>query len=80
LIYYTVYNADGKKIADCGSEYDAKYLANVRNGTYKTNRLGWKETFDIEPIKYELPSITIAGTKIPIQQELPNTQQKPLNL
>jgi len=39
LIYYTVYDRNGDKIADCGGENDAKWLAEMRKGTYKTNRL-----------------------------------------
>lgn len=80
MIYYTVYGADGKKVADCGSERDAKFLANCRNGTYKTNRLDWKETVEIQPINFQLPSVTISGQEIPIQQKLPNTNQQPLEL
>jgi len=57
LIYYTVYDEVGNKIADCGAEIDAKFLAEFRKGTYKTNRLGWKETVTINRISpLELPT------------------------
>ena len=57
MIYYTVYDEIGNKIADCGAESDAKFLAELRKGTYKTNRLGWKETVTIEKISpLELPT------------------------
>ena len=80
MIYYTVYDSDGNKIADCGNEKDAKWLADVRDGTYKTNRMKWKETVNVKPLKLELPCVTIAGQEISIQQKLPNTQQEPLKL
>ena len=80
MIYYTVFDADSNKIADCGKEEDAKWLADVRGGTYKTNRLDWSQTIDIKLSKLELPSIQIAGKEIPIQQKLPKTQQEPLDL
>lgn len=34
---WTVYDAIGKKVADCGLERDAKWLAEVRRGTYRKN-------------------------------------------
>jgi len=80
MMYYTVFDSNGKKIADCGNEKDAKWLAECHKGTYKSNRLEWKETFEISPLKYELPSITIEGREIPLQQKLPDIQQEPLEL
>lgn len=57
MIYYTVYDSSSKKIADCGNEGDAKFLADSRQGTYKTNRLQWKETITIESLdNKELPT------------------------
>ena len=50
MIYYSVYDRDGNKIADCGSEKDAKWLAEVRNGTYRSNRLDWGRTIDMATI------------------------------
>jgi hypothetical protein len=50
MIYYTV-------IADCGTEHSAKRLSESRKGTYKTNRLEWKETVTILPLEQsELPT------------------------
>ena len=51
MIYYTVYDSKGNKIADCGNERDAKWLAECRNGTFKSNRLEWRETVTIEPLQ-----------------------------
>ena len=56
MIYYTVYDRNGDKIADCGGENDAKWLAEIRKGTYKTNRLEWNRTIDVEISKLELPT------------------------
>jgi len=81
LIYYTVYDNKGNKIADCGNERDAKWLADCRKGTFKSNRLEWKETVTIEPLEsLKIPSIKIGGQEIPLQQKLPDTQQQPLDL
>ncbi len=55
MIYYTVFDANGNKIADCGDEGDAKWLAECRRGTYKTNRLDWSVTIDVELPRFELP-------------------------
>jgi len=81
LIYYTVYDSKGNKIADCGNERDAKWLAECRKGTFKSNRLEWKETVTIEPLEsLKIPSIKIVVQEIPLQQKLPDTQQQPLDL
>jgi hypothetical protein len=81
LIYFTVYDSEGNKIADCGNEIDAKRLAEYRKGTYKSNRMEWKETVTIEPLEpLRIPSIKIGGQEIPLQQKLPDTQQEPLEL
>ena len=77
MIYYTVFDSGGKKIADCGSESDAKQLADCRKGTYKTNRLQYSQTVDIQLSKLELPSIKIGGQEIPVQQYLPDTELEP---
>ena len=59
MIYYTVYDGDGKKIADCGSESDAKWLSDIRKGTYRTNRLEWTRTIDMVMDIRELPTSDI---------------------
>lgn len=80
MIYYTVYDSNDNKIADCGTERDAKFLSECRKGTYKTNRLQWKETIDIKPIENILSPIKIQKQEIPIQKEFPSSQEKPLDL
>jgi hypothetical protein len=74
LIYYTVFDANGKKIADCGNEKDAKWLSDCHDGTYKTNRLDWYETVDVKLSRLDLPSIGIGGQELPVQQKLPESQ------
>lgn len=54
MIYYTVFDSKNKKIADCGNEEDAKWLANCRKGTYKTNRVEFNVTIDVESSMYKL--------------------------
>ena len=84
MIYYTVYDSNGKKVADCGNERDAKFLANSRKGTYKTNRLEWKETVTIEPLNdKELPTNDVvpqSNTTDELKKhlELVESEDKPL--
>ncbi len=81
MIYYTVYDSGGKKISDCGSELDAKFLAEQRKGTYRTNRIeGWFHTIEVEPINLQLPQILIDCREVEEQQKLPAQQQEPLEL
>ena len=77
MIYYTVFDSKGNKVADCGSEESAKWLADVRQGTYKTNRINWNQTIDVEISELELPSIEISGQKLTIQQPLPKSKLEP---
>lgn len=77
MIYYTVFDDQGSKVADCGTEEAAKWLADVRQGTYKTNRLDWNQTIDVKLSKLELPSIQISGQELPLQQSLPETKLEP---
>ena len=57
MIYYTVFDSSGNKIADCGTEHSARRLSECRKGTYKTNRFEWKETVTILPLEQsELPT------------------------
>jgi hypothetical protein len=81
---YSVYNPRGEKIADCGSARDATNLVGMRNARWDGHYYQFKpdyQTIDMEPFpQNQLPSITIEGQEIPIQQKLPNTQQKPLEL
>jgi len=81
LIYYTVYDSGGKKISDCGSELDAKFLAEQRKGTYKTNRIeDWFHTIEVEPINLKLCAVSIDCKKVEEQKKLPIQQQQPLEL
>jgi hypothetical protein len=81
---YSVFNPRGEKIADCGSPRDATTLVGMRNATWDGHYYQYKpdyQTIDLEPFpQNQLPTITISGQEIPIQQELPNTQQEPLEL
>ena len=61
MIYYTVFDSTGKKVADCGTEEAAKWLADVRQGTYKTNRLEWNQIIDIKLSQLELPAEPLDG-------------------
>ena len=59
--YYSVFDPDGKKIADCGSERDAVTLINMRNSKwdghyYQFNPLPG-DILDLEPFpQNELPT------------------------
>lgn len=75
MIYYTVYDDVGKKIADCGTELDAKFLSECRRGTYKTNRFEWKETVTIEPLgNKKLTTVKVGGQELPTQQYLSQSE------
>ena len=57
--YYSVFDPDGKKIADCGWERDAAWLAERRKGTYrKTNHELPGPVVDVTPPK-QLPTTEI---------------------
>ena len=81
--YYSVFDPDGKKIADCGIERDAVNLMHSRNkywdGHYFTfNPLpgdivdvsSGKQlpTHDIVVVEKDVEHIEVGGQKIPIQQ------------
>ena len=84
MIYYTVYDSNDKKIADCGNERDAKFLANIRQGTYKTNRLQWRETVTVESLNNkELPTNGVVPqsnytNELKKHLELVESEDKPL--
>ena len=81
--YYSVFDPDGKKIADCGIERDAVNLMHSRNkywdGHYFTFNPLPGDIVDVSPGK-QLPThdivvvekdeehIEVGGQKIPIQQ------------
>ena len=81
--YYSVFDPDGKKIADCGIERDAVNLMHSRNkywdGHYFTfNPLPGDivdvspgkqlPTHDIVVVEKDVEHIEVGGQKIPIQQ------------
>ena len=81
--YYSVFDPDGKKIADCGIERDAVNLMHSRNkywdGHYFTfNPLPGNivdvspgkqlPTHDIVVVEKDVEHIEVGGQKIPIQQ------------
>jgi hypothetical protein len=77
---YSVFNPRGEKIADCGVLRDAVNLVNMRNSRWDGHYYQYKpdyQTIDVQPVDFKLPSITIAGQTIPIQQELPQDCQEP---
>ena len=81
---YSVFNPRGEKIADCGILRDAVNLVGMRNARWDGHYYQFKpdyQTIDLELFSQnQLPTIRIAGQEIPIQQELPNTQQELLDL
>lgn len=82
--YYSVYNPRGEKIADCGGERDALNLIDMRNrrwdGHYYTF-IPVAQVFDLEPFpQNQLPTVRIAGQEIAIQQKLPESKSKIIDL
>ena len=94
--YYSVFDPDGKKIADCGIERDAVNLMNMRNQRWDghyfmfsplpgdiidmatiddqyAHHFGEREAL---PIEY----IEVGGQKLPTQQNLPQSNENPLDL
>ena len=101
--YYSVFDPDGKKIADCGQERDAVNLIGSRNRTwdghyYQFNPLPG-DIVDVSPGR-QLPTrdivvnmdggvggswkqveyVEVAGQTIPTQQNLPESDSKPIDL
>ena len=77
---YSVFNPRGEKIADCGSLRDATNLVGMRNAGLDGHYYQCKPEYqmiDVQPVDFKLPSITIEGQTIPIQQELPQNCQEP---
>jgi len=77
---YSVFNPKGEKIADCGILRDAVNLVGMRNARWEGHYYQYKphyQTVDVQPVDFKLPSITIEGQEIPIQQELPQNCQEP---
>lgn len=73
--YYSVYNRDGKKIADCGWESDAINLVKMdQTRTYRKVRCLNPETINIPH------EILEDDKQLPEQKILPESQLEPLNL
>ena len=81
--YYSVFDPDGKKIADCGIERDAVNLMHSRNkywdGHYFTFNPLPGDIVDVSPgkqlpthdiivVEKDVEHIEVGGQKIPIQQ------------
>ena len=80
---YSVFNPRGEKIADCGSLRDATNLVGMRNARWDGHYYQYKPDYqmiDVQPVDFKLPSITIEGQEIPIQQKLPKEQQQPFEV
>ena len=101
--YYSVFDPDGKKIADCGIERDAVNLMHSRNkywdGHYFTFNPLPGDIVDVSPGK-QLPTrdivvnmdggvggswkqveyVEVGGQTIPTQQNLPQSDSKPIDL
>ena len=78
---YSVFNPRGEKIADCGSARDATTLVGMRNSKWDGHYYQYKPDYqmiDLKPFpQNQLPTITISGQEIPIQQKLPQSEQEP---
>ena len=71
--YWSVFDKDGNKIADCGWERDAVLLAKRRGGTYRKIKLMAPQTIDV-------PHIVLApDLQLPMQQILPESDLKPFD-
>ncbi len=86
---YSVFNPRGEKIADCGAESDAVNLMITRNRRWSGHYFTYvPPEGDIIDVTKQLPQgtnidveyISIGGQEIPIQQQLPENQQEPLDL
>lgn len=87
--YYSVFDPDGKKIADCGIERDAVNLMHTRNkywdGHYFTFNPLPGEIIDVVS-NNRLPSggrwrkvdyVEVNGQRLDVQQQLPQSEQEP---
>ena len=81
--YYSVFDPDGKKIADCGIERDAVNLMHSRNKYWDAHYFTFSPlpgdivdvspgkqlpTHDIVVVEKDVEHIEVGGQKIPIQQ------------
>jgi hypothetical protein len=72
---WTVYDAIGKKVADCGLERDAKWLAEVRRGTYRKNNVNISgPVIDVE-VQKVLPISNVVITSEPEKEHTQDPHQ-----
>jgi hypothetical protein len=72
LNYYSVFDVKGTKIADCGSEKDAKMLADMVSGrTYRQIKLINPQTVSVAYTRLE------DDKQLPAQQILPQSELEP---
>jgi hypothetical protein len=75
LNYYSVFDGDGKKIADCGSKEDAKMLADMVSGrTYRQIKFINPQTVSVAHIRLE------DDNQLPAQQILPQSELEPFTV
>ena len=90
--YYSVFNPNGEKIADCGQERDATFLIHSRNKTwdghyYQFNPLPG-DIINVSPAK-QLPTHDIVvnmdggvggSWEVKYNEQLPKSDSKPIDL
>ena len=90
--YYSVFNPNGEKIADCGQERDATFLIHSRNKTwdghyYQFNPLPG-DIINVSPAK-QLPTHEIVvnmdggvggSWEVKYNEQLPKSDSKPIDL
>ena len=77
--YFSVFDPNGKKIADCGALRDAVNLVGMRNARWEGHYYQFKpiyNTIDVSSQRYlsskEIEFVEIEGQTIPIQQKILN--------
>ena len=77
--YFSVFDPNGKKIADCGALRDAVNLVGMRNARWEGHYYQFKpiyNTIDVSSQRYlsskEIEFVEIEGQTIPIQQKFLN--------
>ena len=75
--YFSVFDPNGKKIADCGALRDAVNLVGMRNARWEGHYYQFKpiyNTIDVSSQQYlsskEIEFVEIEGQTIPIQQKI----------
>ena len=81
--YFSVFDPNGKKIADCGALRDAVNLVGMRNARWEGHYYQFKpiyNTIDVSSQQYlsskEIEFVEIEGQTIPIQQKFLNNGSK----